>query len=79
MDNRRLKSSRAHIGIFGRRNVGKSSLINVLSGQDTAIVSHLAGTTTDPVQKTMEIHGLGPVVVIDTPGIDDTGELADSG
>lgn len=75
MYNKTLKSSRPHIGIFGRRNVGKSSLINVLSGQDVAIVSNHAGTTTDPVSKIMEIHGFGPVVIIDTAGIDDTGEL----
>lgn len=75
MYNKTLKSSRPHMGIFGRRNVGKSSLINVLSGQDTAIVSSYAGTTTDPVSKTIEIHGFGPVVIIDTAGIDDTGEL----
>jgi len=75
MYNKTLKSSRPHIGIFGRRNVGKSSIINSLSGQDTAIVSNQAGTTTDPVSKTMEIHGFGPVVIIDTAGIDDTGEL----
>jgi [FeFe] hydrogenase H-cluster maturation GTPase HydF len=75
MYNKTLKSSRPHIGIFGRRNVGKSSLINVLSGQDVAIVSSHAGTTTDPVSKIMEIHGFGPVVMIDTAGIDDTGEL----
>lgn len=62
-----------HIGIFGRRNYGKSSLVNFLTGQDIAIVSDLAGTTTDPVKKTMEIGGVGPVVWIDTAGIDDEG------
>ncbi len=64
-----------HIGIFGRRNNGKSSIINVLAGKDTAIVSPIAGTTTDPVKKSMEIPGIGPVVLIDTAGIDDKGEL----
>ena len=62
-----------HIGIFGRRNYGKSSLVNYLTGQQIAIVSDLAGTTTDPVKKTMEIGGVGPVVWIDTAGIDDEG------
>ncbi len=69
------KESKPHIGIFGRRNNGKSSLINLLSGQDLAIVSDIAGTTTDPVKKSMEIPGVGPVVIIDTAGIDDVGEL----
>lgn len=69
------KESKLHIGIFGRRNNGKSSLINLLSGQDIAIVSDVAGTTTDPVKKSVEIHGLGPVIFVDTAGIDDTGEL----
>ncbi len=64
-----------HIGIFGRRNNGKSSIINVLAGKDTAIVSPIAGTTTDPVKKSMEIPGIGPAILIDTAGIDDTGEL----
>lgn len=64
-----------HIGIFGRRNYGKSSLVNYLTGQDIAIVSDLAGTTTDPVKKTMEIGGVGPVVWIDTAGIDDEGSV----
>jgi [FeFe] hydrogenase H-cluster maturation GTPase HydF len=64
-----------HIGIFGRRNNGKSSLINALTGQETAIVSDIAGTTTDPVKKSIEIAGIGPAVVIDTAGIDDSGEL----
>ncbi|HOO72911.1 MAG TPA: [FeFe] hydrogenase H-cluster maturation GTPase HydF [Spirochaetota bacterium] len=75
MDKNVPNSSRAHIGIFGRRNNGKSSLINILAGQDVAIVSDRPGTTTDPVKKAMEITGLGPVVVIDTAGIDDTGDL----
>lgn len=70
-----LKSQMPHIGIFGRRNVGKSSFINSISGQDVAIVSPIAGTTTDPVSKTYEITGLGPVVLIDTAGIDDEGDL----
>jgi len=69
------KDAKPHIGIFGRRNNGKSSLINALAGQDIAIVSDFAGTTTDPVKKSMEIHGIGPVILIDTAGIDDTGEL----
>ena len=62
-----------HIGIFGRRNYGKSSLINYLTGQSIAIVSDWAGTTTDPVKKSMEIGGVGPVVWVDTAGIDDEG------
>jgi [FeFe] hydrogenase H-cluster maturation GTPase HydF len=69
------RDAKPHIGIFGRRNNGKSSLINALTGQDLAIVSDVAGTTTDPVKKSIEIAGIGPVVVIDTAGIDDAGEL----
>jgi [FeFe] hydrogenase H-cluster maturation GTPase HydF len=69
------RDTKPHIGIFGRRNNGKSSVINALTGQDTAIVSDVAGTTTDPVKKSIEIAGIGPVVIIDTAGIDDTGEL----
>ena len=68
-------SDRVHIGIFGKRNAGKSSLINALTGQSLAIVSDVAGTTTDPVSKAMELLPLGPVVMIDTPGLDDVGEL----
>ncbi|NLF95056.1 MAG: [FeFe] hydrogenase H-cluster maturation GTPase HydF [Oligosphaeraceae bacterium] len=68
-------SERLHIGIFGRRNAGKSSLINALTGQELAIVSPQKGTTTDPVYKAMELLPLGPVVLIDTPGLDDEGEL----
>jgi [FeFe] hydrogenase H-cluster maturation GTPase HydF len=71
------RDAKPHIGIFGRRNNGKSSLINSLTGQDVAIVSQVAGTTTDPVRKSIEIHGLGPVVLVDTAGIDDTGDLGD--
>ncbi|MBR4803210.1 MAG: 50S ribosome-binding GTPase, partial [Bacteroidales bacterium] len=63
------------IGIFGRRNQGKSTLINFITGQEIAIVSDEAGTTTDPVRKTMEIKGVGPVVWVDTAGIDDQGDL----
>lgn len=73
----RGKEIRPHIGIFGRRNNGKSSLINALTGQDISIVSEIAGTTTDPVSKAIEIQGIGPIVIIDTAGIDDTGELGD--
>ena len=69
------RDTKPHIGIFGRRNVGKSSLINALTGQDIAIVSDVPGTTTDPVKKSMEIPGIGPAVIIDTAGMDDTGEL----
>lgn len=68
-------SERVHIGIFGRRNAGKSSLINAITGQSLAIVSDIKGTTTDPVSKAMELLPLGPVVMIDTPGLDDEGEL----
>ena len=69
------KGMRLHIGIFGRRNVGKSSILNALCGQQISIVSHHAGTTTDPVEKPMELLPLGPVVFIDTAGIDDCGAL----
>lgn len=69
------KDLKPHIGIFGRRNCGKSSLINRLTGQDIAIVSDTAGTTTDPVKKSIEIFGIGPCVLVDTAGIDDVGEL----
>lgn len=68
-------ANRLHIALFGKRNSGKSSLINALTGQDTALVSNTPGTTTDPVQKAMEIHGIGPCLFIDTPGFDDEGEL----
>jgi len=68
-------NSTPHIGIFGRRNVGKSTLINALTGSEIAIISEVAGTTTDPVRKIMEIPGIGPVVLVDTAGIDDEGEL----
>ncbi len=69
------KDRQPHIGIFGRRNYGKSTLINLLAGQEVAIVSDIAGTTTDPVKKSFEITGFGPVVLIDTAGYDDEGEL----
>jgi [FeFe] hydrogenase H-cluster maturation GTPase HydF len=71
------RESKPHIGIYGRRNNGKSSLINCLAGQDIAIVSDQAGTTTDPVKKSFEITGFGPVILVDTAGIDDSGELGD--
>jgi [FeFe] hydrogenase H-cluster maturation GTPase HydF len=70
-----MMNSHLHIGIFGRRNNGKSALINALTGQETAIVSEVAGTTTDPVKKSMELFGIGPVVLIDTAGLDDENEL----
>lgn len=73
--NETASANRIHIGIFGKRNSGKSSLINAITGQDIAIVSDVLGTTTDPVQKAMELLPLGPVVIIDTPGLDDVGEL----
>lgn len=68
-------SERIHISFFGKRNAGKSSVINAVTGQDLAIVSNIKGTTTDPVYKTMELLPLGPVMLIDTPGIDDEGDL----
>ena len=68
---------RVHIGIFGKRNAGKSSIINALTGQSLAIVADVPGTTTDPVQKAMELLPLGPVVMIDTPGLDDEGDLGE--
>jgi len=71
------RDAKPHIGIYGRRNYGKSSLINCLAGQDIAIVSDHAGTTTDPVKKSFEITGFGPVILVDTGGIDDTGELGE--
>ena len=70
-------ANRLHIALFGRRNSGKSSLINALTGQDTALVSNIPGTTTDPVSKAMELHGIGPCVLIDTPGFDDEGMLGE--
>lgn len=73
--NQTPSANRTHIGIFGKRNAGKSSLINAITGQNFAIVSDVLGTTTDPVLKSMELLPLGPVVIIDTPGLDDEGEL----
>ncbi|HHX69757.1 MAG TPA: [FeFe] hydrogenase H-cluster maturation GTPase HydF [Gallicola sp.] len=69
------RSNRKYIGLIGRRNVGKSTIINLLTGQETSIVSDFAGTTTDNVQKNMELHGVGPVVFVDTAGYDDIGEI----
>ncbi len=71
------RDAKPHIGIYGRRNNGKSSLINCLAGQDIAIISDQAGTTTDPVKKSFEITGFGPVILIDTAGIDDSGSLGE--
>ena len=70
-----VSAERVHIGFFGLRNAGKSSLVNAVTGQDLALVSPVKGTTTDPVRKAMELLPLGPVVIIDTPGLDDEGEL----
>jgi len=71
------RAIRLHIGLYGKRNVGKSSLVNAVTGQSIAVVSDVPGTTTDPVYKAMELHGIGPVVFIDTAGLDDTGALGD--
>ena len=73
--NQTPSSERVHIGLFGERNAGKSSVINAVTNQDIAIVSAVRGTTTDPVYKSMELLPLGPVMLIDTPGLDDKGEL----
>lgn len=70
-------ANRVHIGFFGKRNSGKSSLVNAVTGQDLAVVSDIKGTTTDPVYKAMELLPLGPVMIIDTPGIDDEGTLGE--
>ena len=70
-------ADRIHIGFFGCRNAGKSSIVNAVTGQDLAVVSDVKGTTTDPVYKAMELLPMGPVVIIDTPGIDDVGELGE--
>ena len=75
--NNTVSAERVHIGFFGMRNAGKSSLVNAVTGQELAVVSDIKGTTTDPVQKAMELLPLGPVVIIDTPGIDDEGELGE--
>ena len=71
-------ANRLHIGVFGKTNSGKSTLVNGLTGQQMSIVSDIPGTTTDPVQKAMEIHPLGPCVVLDTPGFNDTTELGEA-
>ena len=68
---------RVHIGFFGRRNAGKSSLVNAITGQELAVVSETRGTTTDPVRKAMELLPIGPVLIVDTPGYDDEGALGE--
>ena len=75
--NETVSAERVHIGFFGMRNAGKSSLVNAVTGQELAVVSEVKGTTTDPVKKAMELLPLGPVVIIDTPGIDDEGKLGE--
>ena len=75
--NEAASADRLHIGFFGRRNAGKSSLVNAVTGQELSVVSDVRGTTTDPVRKAMELLPLGPVVIIDTPGLDDEGELGE--
>ncbi len=75
--NQTPSSERIHIGFFGRRNAGKSSVVNAVTGQTLAVVSEIKGTTTDPVQKSMELLPIGPVMIIDTPGIDDEGALGE--
>lgn len=71
------RANRLHIGVYGKRNVGKSSLVNAITGQSVAVVSEIAGTTTDPVYKAMELYPIGPVVFIDTAGVDDDGALGE--
>ena len=75
--NQTASADRIHIGFFGLRNAGKSSLVNAVTGQSLSVVSNVAGTTTDPVKKAMELLPLGPVVIIDTPGLDDEGMLGE--
>lgn len=75
--NQTPSGERIHIGFFGRRNAGKSSVVNAVTGQELAVVSEVKGTTTDPVSKTMELLPLGPVMIIDTPGLDDEGQLGE--
>ena len=75
--NRTATAERVHIAFFGLRNVGKSSLVNAVTGQELSVVSDIKGTTTDPVKKAMELLPLGPVVIIDTAGLDDEGKLGD--
>lgn len=75
--NQTVSAERVHIGFFGRRNAGKSSLVNAVTGQNLAVVSDVKGTTTDPVKKSMELLPIGPVVIIDTPGFDDEGSLGE--
>ena len=70
-----VSAERLHIGFFGLRNAGKSSVVNAVTGQEMSLVSDVKGTTTDPVKKAMELLPLGPVVIVDTPGIDDEGAL----
>lgn len=75
--NQTVSGERLHIGFFGKRNAGKSSLVNAVTGQELSVVSDVAGTTTDPVKKAMELFPVGPVLIIDTPGFDDIGELGE--
>ncbi|MDD6252271.1 MAG: 50S ribosome-binding GTPase, partial [Oscillospiraceae bacterium] len=72
-----VSADRVHISFFGKRNVGKSSLLNSVTGQNISVVSDVLGTTTDPVKKAMELLPLGPVLIIDTPGFDDEGALGE--
>ena len=76
--NESVSAERLHIGFFGLRNAGKSSLVNAITNQELSLVSDVLGTTTDPVRKAMELLPLGPVVIIDTPGLDDEGELGEA-
>ncbi len=75
--NQTPSGERVHIAFFGLRNAGKSSLVNAITGQELSIVSEIKGTTTDPVKKSMELLPLGPVVIIDTPGLDDSGVIGE--
>ena len=75
--NQTVSGERLHIGFFGKRNAGKSSLVNAVTGQELSVVSDVAGTTTDPVKKAMELFPIGPVLITDTPGFDDIGELGE--
>ena len=75
--NSTVSAERVHIGFFGLRNAGKSSLVNAVTGQKLSVVSEVLGTTTDPVKTAMELLPLGPVVIIDTPGMDDEGQLGE--